>query len=156
MRKMDNCTYEELCEIVKHNTSYKACLRELGYTAGISGDTLKAFRIKLQDAKIDVSHFVTNEKGNIPNKYSNEIVFTKDSNVSQKCLRNHYYELYPPNCCSICGISTMQNNLPLAMILDHINGQNHDNRIENLRWVCPNCNSQLSTTGPRNWKNINV
>ena len=38
------------------------------------------------------------------------------------------------------------------MILDHINGYNHDNRLENLRWVCPNCNYQLDTT---NGKNVN-
>lgn len=36
------------------------------------------------------------------------------------------------------------------MILDHINGKNKDDRLENLRWVCPNCNQQLDTTGFRN------
>ena len=35
----------------------------------------------------------------------------------------------------------------MTLILDHINGFNHDNRLENLRWVCPNCNQQLDTTG---------
>jgi uncharacterized protein with PIN domain len=33
------------------------------------------------------------------------------------------------------------------MILDHINGIHNDDRLENLRWVCPNCNYQLETTG---------
>lgn len=33
------------------------------------------------------------------------------------------------------------------MILDHINGKHRDDRLENLRWVCPNCNYQLETTG---------
>src|SRR5699024_4240594 len=32
------------------------------------------------------------------------------------------------------------------LILDHINGNNKDDRLENLRWVCPNCNMQLPTT----------
>ena len=36
---------------------------------------------------------------------------------------------------------------PLTLILDHINGKNNDDRLENLRWVCPNCNRQLPTTG---------
>ena len=43
---------------------------------------------------------------------------------------------------------------PLTLILDHINGHNHDNRLENLRWVCPNCNQQLDTTNGRNVKKL--
>lgn len=34
----------------------------------------------------------------------------------------------------------------MTLILDHINGTNTDDRLENLRWVCPNCNQQLETT----------
>ena len=41
------------------------------------------------------------------------------------------------------------NGKKLTLILDHINGKNTDNRIENLRWVCPNCNMQLPTTNRR-------
>ena len=65
-------------------------------------------------------------------------------------MRKFYKNKFPQKECSICGQSTSWNNLPLILILDHINGYNHDNRLENLRWVCPNCNSQLSTTNARN------
>ena len=40
----------------------------------------------------------------------------------------------------------------LTLILDHINGINNDDRLENLRWVCPNCNQQLETTNGKNKK----
>ncbi len=33
----------------------------------------------------------------------------------------------------------------LSLILDHINGISNDNRLENLRFVCPNCNATLKT-----------
>ena len=36
------------------------------------------------------------------------------------------------------------------MILDHENGNSNDNRAENLRYLCPNCDSQLPTRGGRN------
>jgi len=38
----------------------------------------------------------------------------------------------------------------LPMILDHISGNNRDNRPKNLRYLCPNCDSQLSTRGGAN------
>lgn len=45
------------------------------------------------------------------------------------------------------------NNKALSLQLDHINGVNTDNRVENLRWLCPNCHSQTDTYGSKNKKN---
>jgi len=53
------------------------------------------------------------------------------------------------NRCSICGISEWLGRR-LMCHLDHINGVNNDNRIENLRMICPNCHSQTSTYGGLN------
>ena len=47
---------------------------------------------------------------------------------------------------------SMWNGKPIVMILDHINGNSKDNRIKNLRMICPNCNSQTSTFAGRNYK----
>jgi HNH endonuclease len=42
------------------------------------------------------------------------------------------------------------NGKPLRLIVDHANGVRADNRPENLRYLCPNCNGQLPTHGGKN------
>jgi hypothetical protein len=58
-----------------------------------------------------------------------------------------------PEVCSKCGISPTWNNKPLTLQVDHINGVNNDNRLENLCLLCPNCHSQTDTWGNKKRKN---
>lgn len=51
--------------------------------------------------------------------------------------------------CSICK-TTDWCGKPLTLHLDHINGVHHDNRLDNLRVLCPNCHSQTDTYCGRN------
>ena len=52
--------------------------------------------------------------------------------------------------CSICGMDGSWNGASLVLIIDHINGDANDNCRENLRLICPNCDSQLPTYKARN------
>ena len=54
------------------------------------------------------------------------------------------------NVCDICGQSPMWNNKPLTFILDHIDGDASNSCRENLRLICPNCDSQLDTYKSKN------
>ena len=54
------------------------------------------------------------------------------------------------NKCNECGMSNKWNGKELVLVLDHSNGINNDNRLSNLRLLCPNCNSQTSTFAGRN------
>ncbi|HET6908430.1 MAG TPA: HNH endonuclease [Mycobacteriales bacterium] len=50
-----------------------------------------------------------------------------------------------PEVCALCGCDGSWNGRPLRLVIDHVNGDWLDNRIENLRFLCPNCHAQTST-----------
>jgi len=68
--------------------------------------------------------------------------------------RRHYIRLYlqedQAGLCAICGSPAEWQGLPLAFVVDHIDGDATNNARENLRLVCPNCDSQLPTFKARN------
>lgn len=72
---------------------------------------------------------------------------TTHRNVIKKYIINHNLI---PYICSICGNDGNWNGNVLTLHLDHINGVNNDNRLENLRFLCPNCHSQTDTYGGHN------
>lgn len=55
--------------------------------------------------------------------------------------------------CGECGMGTIWNEKIISLQLDHINGVRNDNRIENLRFLCPNCHSQTESYCNKNRSN---
>lgn len=143
MAIIDNYTKEELENIVKNSSSIKEVILKLGYSTN-SGSNSTTVKNRLEKYNIDYSHF-----GNLhKEKRNEENIFIEDSTASQQTLRRWYIKgNYTEYKCSICGQLPIWQNKELTLILDHINGHNKDNRLKNLRWVCPNCNQQLDTTG---------
>lgn len=52
--------------------------------------------------------------------------------------------------CELCGQNEMWHGRRMSLILDHVNGVHDDNRLDNLRIVCANCNATLDTHCGRN------
>lgn len=144
--KIDGFTVEELTQLTKESNSFNELILKLGY-ATRSGSNHNTVRDRLDRYNIDYSHF--NNLNRIERTVDN--VFIEGSTATQKVLRHWYIKgEYTEYVCSICGMKPVWQGKPLVLILDHINGCNTDNRLENLRWVCPNCNMQLPTTNGRN------
>ena len=56
------------------------------------------------------------------------------------------------NKCAICNMPNIWNNIEINFILDHIDGDASNSSKENLRLICPNCDSQLETYKSKNKK----
>lgn len=143
---MDQITDKEFEQIVEKSFSYREVARECGYCC-ISGASSNIVKKRIQKLNLDISHF----KKPYPIYRQDDEIFIEDSKVDQTTLRKHYLALKTIEYkCAICGQKPFWNGKPLTLTLDHINGKNHDDRLDNLRWVCPNCDRQLPTFAGRN------
>ena len=147
---IDEYSKEELEQMVQQSFSMKEVIDKLGYSTH-SGSNNNTVKNRLEKYQIDISHF----NHQTPQERTEENVFIENSTASQATLRRWYIKgEYTPYKCSICGQEPIWQGKELTLILDHINGSNHDDRLENLRWVCPNCNQQLDTTAGKNNKTL--
>lgn len=97
---------------------------------------------------IDTAHFRKNTKAHGKGGYKPVAlsdVMTRNSQYARSALRRRLIkDQMLEYKCQICGISEWRG-AKLNLRLDHINGVNNDHRMCNLRFVCPNCDSQLPT-----------
>lgn len=145
MAIVDKYTKEQLIEKVNSSKSFSDLILSLGYNT-TSGNNHITIKKRLDAYNIDYSHL--QQFRSTPVQRTVDNVFVKDSTASQQTLRRWYIKgNYTEYKCSICGQEPFWNGKELTLILDHKNGNSRDDRLENLRWVCPNCNQQLETTG---------
>ena len=151
---------EKLKQIVEASETLTDVLKKYNRTSGTSN--YKTLRRILNKHNIDYSNLIFNAQTNrikkltafnIKNTIPLKKVLVKNSNYSRQSLKKRLLRNgILKNECSICKLSEEWNDKKINMVLDHINGIHNDNRIENLRMVCPNCDSQLDTFCGKNKK----
>lgn len=155
--KYRNYTDEDVIKAVKSNLSIAGVLRELGLQG--KGGNYKTINKAFKRLSISTSHFTgqSHLKGKTHNwakKIPLDDLLVKDSTYNNNCnLKKQLFEKgLLENKCQLCGLESEWKGKPIVLRLDHINGTNNDNRLENLRMLCPNCDSQLDTFAGRNIK----
>lgn len=138
-------TKEELQKAVDGANSYSEILRNLGKSK--SGSAVKLLKQKLEEFEIVVSFDQSKQAENFKKKPI-EFYLQENRDCDSKSLKKRLIEEgFKQDVCECCGIGNIWNGHPLTLQLDHINGIHSDNRLQNLRILCPNCHSQTPTWG---------
>jgi hypothetical protein len=141
-------------KIVKESNNIGVVLEKLNLRK--AGGNYKVIHKYIKEYNLDISHFIKGEfkLGSSPkNKLDLDDILIENSTYNRTSLKKRLYDegLLKRECC-LCGQGEDWNGMKISLILDHINGVHNDNRIENLRIVCPNCNAGLDTFAGKNNK----
>ena len=147
-------TIESLKNAAKSSYSFRQVIQKLGLIpAGGNYDQVKHY-IKLH--KIDISHFKGQawNKGvkglTFPRKKLRDILKKNTNFQSFKLKKRLFLEGLKEQKCEECGWCKKSTDGRIPVELDHINGDRYDNRLKNLRILCPNCHSLKTTHRGKN------
>lgn len=151
------CDKQKLSNLVKNSNTFSQIIKYFGMV--VAGCQIRSLKQRLDYDGIDYSHIPQGlgaGRGRINfvvEPLSPNIVLIDNSPHSRKTAKKCILRCkLIPYGCDACHQKPEWNGKPLTLILDHKNGKNNDHRLENLRFLCPNCNSQADTFGSRNIK----
>ena len=150
----------ELERVVKDSKTKTECLIKMGLRA--AGGNFKTITKYIEEYQISTEHFDAHQyrikkinQMNSERKIPLSEILTENSTYNRHRLKERLYdENIKMRQCELCGQGEIWNGMTMSLIIDHINGIWNDNRIENLRIVCPNCNATLPTHCGKNRTNM--
>jgi len=141
---------KKLKKTINESQSLLDVIRKMGWS--VSGSSYKKLNKLIEENQISTDHFLSPIEIALQSnkemvKQMSEIL-VENSTYSRSSLKKRLVkEDFLEYKCSTDGCENIGEWMgkKISLILDHINGVSNDNRIENLRFLCPNCNASLDT-----------
>ena len=154
--KIYKLTDQEFSDLVKSSLNISEVLFKLGYTTKGNSWGYSQVRQRMTDLNLSGKDFRGKSAMITFSEQKKELsyddLFKENCKHNRNVIRNRIIrDNLLPYKVAICGCKEWQGNT-LSLELDHRNGINNDNILENLRFLCPNCHSQTTTYGSRNQK----
>ena len=149
---MGSTKWNNIEEVINQSISVAEALRKMDLDP--RGANYIKFKRMVKNKNLDISHFKGQAHGTTSNEripWSKILVKDSEYEITVKRKSALIKDGLIDNVCKECGINTWRGK-PITLHIDHINGDHCDNRIENLRFVCPNCHSQTETYCGKNHK----
>ena len=149
--KVYSISDEEFTAIIQESNSYAECARKIGLSDK-GANAPNQIKKRIKELNLSTEHFNSIIGMHTKNTYALDDILVENSsyaNISrlkERLIRENKLEYK----CAICGNTGEWLGNKLTLQLDHINGKHMDHRIENLRFLCPNCHSQTETFSGRN------
>ena len=156
MGRKTSWTIQQLKQAVASSYSVREVIKKLGLVP--AGGNYSQINAAISLHRLDISHFSgkgwrKGRKFKFVPRVELDAILVENSNFQSYKLKKRLFRAgLKEERCELCNWAEVSVDGRIPVELDHINGNKHDNRIENLRILCPNCHSLQSTHRGQNQK----